>query len=328
MPVSVSVALCTYNGERFVADQFDSILRGDLLPTEIVVADDGSTDGTLAIVREALARAEELGITTRLFDTRLGLGVTANFERAMRATTSEVIVLSDQDDVWHPSRLADISQTFGADPALLFQHNNARLINDTGESLGLTLFAALGVTDSDRNNINADRGFEVYLHRNLATGATVALRRSLFDLAAPLPTEWIHDEWLAIVASAVGRVRVGDDAVIDYRQHGNNQIGVAAPTLMYRVQRMLATSPDRNRVLAQRAQVLSQWLDTAPGVPPQKRAAAQAKARFEQMRAVLPASRLARLRGIVRANRGNAYALYASQGRLDMLRDLLQTHER
>jgi len=326
--LSLSVALCTFNGERYVAEQFDSILSGDLLPTEIVVADDGSTDGTLAIVRDALARAQSLGITVTLLPDRLGRGVTANFERAIAATTGEVVVLSDQDDVWHPSRLANVDAAFSADPDLLFQHNNARLVDETGTPLGLTLFTALEVTESDREQINADNGFDVYLHRNLATGATVAFRRTLFDLASPLPSEWIHDEWLAIIASAVGTVRVTDAEVIDYRQHGSNQIGVAAPTLLYRAQRMLATSPDRNSTLARRAEVLSDWLDAAPAVTAEKRAAAHNKTRFEQQRAALPKPRIARLRGILRANRDNGYALYASQGRLDMLRDLLQAHAR
>jgi glycosyltransferase involved in cell wall biosynthesis len=326
MPVSLSVALCTYNGERFLAEQFASILSGELLPTEIVVADDGSADGTLAIVRDALTRAETLGITVRLFAEGLGKGVTANFERAIAATTGEVIVLSDQDDVWHPTRLREVSEAFTAEPSLLFQHNNARLVNESGDPLGLTLFTALEVTESDREQINADRGFDVYLHRNLATGATVAFRRQLFEVAAPLPAEWIHDEWLAIIASAVGAVRVTDNTVIDYRQHGSNQIGVAAPTLVYRARRMLATSPDRNSTLARRAEVLSDRLDSLPGVSAEKRAAAHRKTAFEQRRAALPKARLARLRGILRANRGGGYGLYASQGRLDMLRDLLQAH--
>jgi glycosyltransferase involved in cell wall biosynthesis len=338
MSLSLSVALCTYNGERYVAEQFDSILSGEVLPTEIVVADDGSTDGTLVRVRDALARAESLGITVQLLPDRLGLGVTANFERAIAATTGEVVVLSDQDDVWHPSRLADVATAFSADPRLLFQHNNARLVDENGEPLGLTLFEALEVTASDLEQINSDHGFDVYLHRNLATGATVAFRRRLFDIAAPLPPEWIHDEWLAIVGSVVGTVRVTDTPVIDYRQHGSNQIGVAAPTLRYRMQRMLATSPGRNATLARRAVVLSTWLDAAadnvaPGgipvtIPAQTREAARAKTHFEQQRAALPPARLARLAGILRINRGNSYALYASQGRLDMLRDLLQAHAR
>jgi glycosyltransferase involved in cell wall biosynthesis len=332
MPVTVSVALCTYNGERFLERQLGSILDGTTLPNEIVVADDGSTDGTAAIVRTMLASAEQRGITVRFLDDGGHLGVTANFARAIAACSSDVIVLSDQDDIWHQDRLRDVVATFEARPRLLLQHADARLIDASDAPLDLTLFEALGVTADDRATINSGDGFARYLRRNLATGATVAFRRILFVVASPLPTEWVHDEWLAIIAAASGEVDVRNAQVIDYRQHGSNEIGVAAPTLRYKIQRMLSTSAERNAALARRSAVLAERLAAMPAVSTAHRDAAATKARFEGARAALPVGRAARAASIMAANRigrrslgaPGGYATYASQGRLDMVRDLVQ----
>ncbi|PRY68914.1 glycosyltransferase involved in cell wall biosynthesis [Glaciihabitans tibetensis] len=332
MAVTISVALCTYNGARFLDRQFASILAGELLPTEIVVADDGSSDDTVTIVRAWLDRAQTLGVTVGFLDDGGHLGVTANFARAIAACTSEIIALADQDDLWHPSRLREVAATFEARPDLLLQHADARLIDKDDRPLGLTLFEALGVTDDDRAVINSGDGFARYLRRNLATGATVAFRRRLFEVARPLPAEWVHDEWLTIIGAAVGEVAVSDSQVIDYRQHGSNEIGVSAPTLRYKIRRMLATSPERNAALARRTAVLAERLAAMTTVSAHHRDAAATKARFESLRASLPVSRLPRLAGILAANRvgrrhfggPGGYATLASQGRLDMVRDLLQ----
>ncbi|HEV7948757.1 MAG TPA: glycosyltransferase [Glaciihabitans sp.] len=330
MSVTSSVALGTYNGAQYVGEQLASILGGSVLPTEIVVSDDGSTDTTLTEVREALREAERRGIRTQIIEGRAG-GVTANFARAIAACSSEVVVLCDQDDRWHTSRLASALHAFEADATLLFQHANAALVDGAGSDLDLTLFEALSVRPEDRERINAGEAFEVYLRRNLATGATVAFRRSLLEAAAPLPAEWVHDEWLAMIAAALGSgtgastVAVTDAVLIDYRQHGSNQIGVAKPTLLYRIQRMLGTDPNRNRLLATRSRILAKKLAELDGVSAERRELAEAKARFELHRATMPPGHLARIPAVWRASRGGGYQRFASQGSLDILRDLLQT---
>lgn len=330
-----AVALCTYNGERFLRIQLDSILAGDTLPTEIVIADDGSTDSTLQVVEAWAPRARELGIRVEVI-AGTNVGVTANFARAIGATSSDIVVLSDQDDAWHPPRLHKALEAFQGDDTLLLHHGNARLVDQNGDELGLTLFDGLAVSEAEVSGINGGGAFDVYLRRNVATGATVAFRRALFARAAPLPEGWLHDEWLAIIAAATGTVRVTEQTLIDYRQHGSNVVGVEEPTLAYKVRRMLATSPERNVQLAERARVLAERLASMPavtgaasgeaeGVPQALRDAARAKARFEGIRATLPAARILRLPTVLRAARGGGYQRFASQGLLDIARDLLQS---
>jgi hypothetical protein len=137
----------------------------------------------------------------------------------------------------------------------------------------------------------------------------------------PFPTEWVHDEWLAIVAAATGEVRLLDEPLIDYRQHDENAIGAGKPTLGYRFGRMIAPRGTRYADLAARSAVLTARLDSLD-VPERWRTLAQAKAAFEARRAAYPKSRLARVGAVLHERR--SYSTLSSQGSLDVVRDLIQ----
>jgi glycosyltransferase involved in cell wall biosynthesis len=322
---SVSVALCTYNGERFIAEQLRSILSQSERIAEIVVADDGSTDATLEIVRSvaAAAQAEGIVVEIRILDGPGGNGVTKNFERAVLACRSELIALSDQDDVWRPDRLALQLAEFDsrADLSLLF--GDARLVDETGTALGSTLFDTLEVTDAARAALHQGEALGLLLRRNIVTGATVLFRRSLLHAAVPFPAEWIHDEWLAIIASATGRVDLIDQELTDYRQHGSNEIGVRAPTFGNKVRRVLQPRGSRNRDLAVRARLLAERF-VALQLEVALVQVARGKADFELFRADLSPSRIRRVIPVLRRAATGDYERYASQGRTDVLRDLFQ----
>jgi glycosyltransferase involved in cell wall biosynthesis len=320
----VSVALCTHNGARFVRRQLESILGGELLPDEIVVSDDASTDDTVGIVRAMADDLAAAGVTLLVLENSPALGVATNFERALRACGGELLALCDQDDVWHPDRLRVAVGHFDRRPELLLLHSDARLVDGEGAPLGLTLFDGLGITAQEREAIHAGRGFDALLRRNLVTGATTMIRRELRDIAAPFPAPWVHDEWLAVIAAALGGHDCVDDELIDYRQHGANQIGVRKLTPVGRVRRLLEPRDGRNDYLAERARVLLVRL-TALGdrVSPDVLASARAKAEHQAARARLGRSRLLRPGRVLAEAATGRYALY-SRGRLDIARDLLQ----
>lgn len=318
----VSVALATFNGARFIAEQLESILNQDEPPSEVVVSDDGSTDETIAIIRET-AGAHRLGTVVRVLENGSHLGVTLNFERAIAACAGELIALSDQDDRWHANRLSTAIAAFTADPGLLLVHGDAALIDESGRALGRDLLESLPVRADERRNLVAGRPFGVYIRRNIATGATIVIRRSLLEHALPFPPEWVHDEWLAIIAAAIGGVRVMDEPLIDYRQHGGNEIGMRSPTLRYRVNRMLQSRGSRYVILAARSAVIAERLDQL-SVAPEWRSLARAKAEFEARRAKYPVRRLSRIPAVVRDLRAGSYSRLSSQGALDVLRDILQ----
>ncbi|MET4639065.1 glycosyltransferase family 2 protein [Mycetocola sp. 2940] len=321
-PASVSVALCTYNGGVFIEDQLRSILDQTIRPDEIVVSDDGSTDDT---VRRAEAVLAPGGIRYRVLRNPSALGVSRNFEQAVLATSGAIVVLCDQDDIWHPQRLEKALHEFGSRPDLTLLFSNARMVDAAGAPLGYSLFDALEFSAADREAIRAGKSFPTLLRRNVATGATMAFRRSLLDVATPFPVEWVHDEWLTIIAAAVGQVDQLDEPLIDYRQHGGNQIGAREPSLTHKISRVLEPRGDRNRNLAVRAGILVDRLASlGDAVKPADLTAARGKLRIERMRARLPANRIARVLPVLNEARSGDYARFTSQGNTEILRDLFQ----
>jgi glycosyltransferase involved in cell wall biosynthesis len=322
---SISVALCTFNGERFIAGQLESVFAQSLLPTEVIVADDASSDDTRAIVAATVARANPNGaVTVRVLAPHERLGVTANFQRAIEATTGELIVLCDQDDIWMPNRLERAAAEFAARPELTLLHGDARLVDDAGRPTSGTLFDSLGLTANERAEIHRGDAFSTLLRRNVVTGATAMFRRTLLTSALPFPEGWVHDEWLAIIAAAVGRVDFTTDRLIDYRQHDANVIGVSAPTVRSRVTRVLEPRGDRNRALADRTSLLVRRLGALPDVHDGAVLLASEKLAVEGVRADMPTSRILRLPAALRLLVTGRYARYCSQGSAEFVRDMLQ----
>ncbi|AWB88649.1 glycosyltransferase family 2 protein [Salinibacterium hongtaonis] len=320
---TISVALCTYNGARYIEEQLRSIVSQSVAPSEIIISDDGSTDSTLDVIRGFLQEYDTGSTAITILGGAANVGVTANFQRAIEASSGDLVVLCDQDDVWHVNRIEKAISSFDSRPALLLQHSDARLIDDEGEPLGLSLLDALSASREERAAINGPRPLGAFIRRNLATGATVAFRRSLLEWALPFPSNWVHDEWLAVIAAALGEVELLDAELVDYRQHGNNQIGVRKPTLRYRLGRMLEPRGTRYVTLASRSATLADRLETLP-VDDYALELARNRARFDAMRATLSPHRVCRLRTVLREYRAGSYAALASQGNLDVARDLLQ----
>lgn len=321
----ISVALGTHNGERFVGEQVASILAQTRPVDEIVLSDDASTDRTVEIVERAVAEHRELqGRAPELVVLRNDppLRVTKNFEQALLATTGDLVALCDQDDVWHPERVAALAAVFD-DPAVLLVFGNARQVDADGAYLGHDLFDAIGMSAGERALVESGRAYEAFLRRNLATGATVMLRRSLVDQAAPFPEAWLHDEWLAVLAAAQGGVRMLDRALTDYRQHGNNQVGMERLGFARKLRMFAEPRTERNLRLYRRARALPPALDALDGVPAEFRAAAREKYAFEEARQAYPKPRLLRLAPVVRQLRLGRYGRYGT-GLKDAVRNLLQ----
>ncbi len=325
---SISVALCTRNGARFIEEQVRSILRQSQLPLEIVLSDDASSDTTVQQVQDLVhgfVAADATAIPTlRVLLNSSPLGVVKNFEQATLACSGDLIALCDQDDRWSPERLATMARAFSDDPTLLLQHSNARLVDDSGSPFGYTLFDALDVTTAEKREVFSGDGFHALLRRNLVTGATTVFRRELLERTCPFPEAWIHDEWLAIVAAASGRINLIDEPLIDYRQHGGNEIGARKLTLHQAISKFREPRDERNEHLVSRAEVLVSRLDALGALVPSANVHdARAKLAHDRARLALPRNRLRRIFPVLRAAFAGRYARY-SRGGLDVVRDLLQ----
>lgn len=326
---SVSVALCTHNGARFLEAQIRSIRAQTHPPAEVVLSDDASTDGSVELVRRALEDpapgTTSAPIALRVLRNAQPLGVRANFEQAVRHCTGELIVLCDQDDVWQPGRLRRLVDLMGARQDLDLVHSDARLVDADGRPLGTTLFQALGLRARELERIHAGDALEVLLRRSCVTGATTMFRRRLLEAALPFPAQWWHDEWLALIAATVGRTDVVEAALVDYRQHGANVLG--APSRMpwsKTVRSALAPGGSlRRRDRLARAEVLWARVQALSiRVRPERASRVAELLAHERLRASLPQPRAARVVLVLREALSGRYGRF-SFGLRSIARDLL-----
>ena len=288
----ISVALCTYNGERFLPQQLESISKQTRLPDELVVCDDHSTDRTVSILREFAASAP---YPVRIYENEHNLGSAANFERAIGLSEGSLIALSDQDDIWYPVRLERSEQEFTAHPQAGLVFSDADVINDRDELTGPTMWQRLGFAGKRARGLLGGEYLLLAKHR-FVTGATMMFRASLRDRCLPIGKGWIHDEWIALMTAAFFDLRPIDQPLIRYRIHGSQQVGLqnklARRTQGTRAQRHWGRLAESTRELELLCAALSEMV---PDVRRQVLPVYQQHLQFLAFRANLPALRLVRL---------------------------------
>lgn len=205
----ISIALCTYNGERFLRPQLDSLLAQDYAHFEVVAVDDASTDGTAQILADYARRDPRF----RCRRNPRNLGIHGNFERALRDCRGELIAMCDQDDIWLPDKLSVLVEAL-LDSGALLAYSDSELIDEQGNILGRRIFS------SARIEAYGDPVHYVYGH--LCSGHATLLRREVVDKAMPIPVQIYHDWWLAFVAASSGRIVYVDRCLVRYRRHGDS----------------------------------------------------------------------------------------------------------
>ncbi len=231
-----SVALCTYNGSRYLRSQLDSIASQSRLPDELVICDDASTDNTVEIITEF---AQKVTFPVRLQANPNNLGSTANFEQAIRMCDGDVIVLSDQDDIWLPSKLSMLERSFEVSLSVGAVFSDAKLVDEDLKPWGYTMWEHVGFSRRSQEKMMHGEELNVLLKHVVVTGATLAFRSSFRDLLLPIPSNWIHDAWIALLISGCARLGVLEEPQILYRQHSQNQIGAKKFDLLTRIQEAL-----------------------------------------------------------------------------------------
>jgi glycosyltransferase involved in cell wall biosynthesis len=321
--VRVSVVVCTYNGEKYLRDQLQSILNQTRPPDEIIISDDGSTDSTLEIVEEVRSQWSEDKIPVWTVMTRTKpLGASGNFASVLSQAHGEFIALADQDDVWETNRL-EKSMTLFRDGVLLV-HSDATLVDAAGTPIG-TLMSALRLTAGEKKSLLDERALDAVLRRNVVTGATTMIRSSLLEQALPIPEGWVHDEWLALIAAIQGGVVFSQDPLIRYRQHGNNEIGASKTDSREARRRLKEKRGDffrrklfRNEVIATLLREKPPWLGSAA------HDSLQAKIDFDRWRSALPHARVKRVAPVLERWVVGDYGRFA-RGYLDVVRDVSLT---
>lgn len=221
--MTTSVAMCTYNGEKFITTQIDSILNQTQKITEIVVCDDGSVDGTVELLENYSLKYVGL---FKIYKNPEKLGSIKNFEKALSLCTSEIIFLSDQDDVWIENKVADLCRHFENNLNIEVIATNGYCLNENGSVE--ENHAVWDVPYFLKENNKPCSYFDMMIHiANIATGASMAIRKSIINRINPIPilTEMQHDEWIALLSSKNNAFLFLHEKYFYYRIHCNQQLG-------------------------------------------------------------------------------------------------------
>ncbi len=221
--VKISIALCTYNGEKFLQEQLASIAAQSLRPDELVVCDDLSNDNTIAILSEFKTWAQ---FAVHIHRNENNLGPVKNFEKAISLCRGDYIFLCDQDDVWLPNKIelslqkmAQMEAAYGADAPLIL-HTDARVVDAKLNLIAESLW------HFQKSNPAKGKILNRLLLQNTATGCTILLNEALKKKALPIAEDaMMHDWWLALVAVTFGHLECLHEPLILYRQHGGNDTG-------------------------------------------------------------------------------------------------------
>lgn len=319
-PLRIAVVLCTYNGERFLAEQLRSLLAQHRRPDQLVIVDDASGDRSWTMLEAFRDEAERAGIEVALRRNPANLGYVRNFEYALALARADLLFLCDQDDVWHPGKIERMEREFQQRPGLCLLHTDARLVDDGGRDLDCGLFEALEVTGAELALLHAKAGFNVLLRRNVVTGATAAFRSELLQRARPFPREWVHDEWLAVVCAVGDEIDCLEDKLIDYRQHSGNEIGVRRRSAMEKLSTQGSRRQHMRSVLA-RLETLDSYLGGV-GMRVDYRDDLDQRMHHARARAHLPSGWSARLRWVLAEVRSGRYSRY-SFGLRSIMADVL-----
>lgn len=209
--INVSVAIATYNGERYLREQLDSIYNQTIKPIEVIVCDDGSKDNTIEILEEY-----KLKFNLVYYKNESNLGFYRNFEKAISKCTGDYIALADQDDIWMPKKIERLLKEIGNYSLIC---SDAQLINEKNEVIHDSYFKHQNLHPYYNNP------FLNLIVNNYVTGCTLIFKKDLLKVAIPMPNIRYHDQWLGIVASQNGGLKFLNEKLICYRQHGSNDTG-------------------------------------------------------------------------------------------------------
>lgn len=218
----IAILLCIYNGERYLNEQIDSLLAQTYGDYKIIVHDDGSTDKSVAIVRDYIRlHPDKIEV---LEDRQKHRGAGASFMWLMEHVEAEYYMFCDQDDVWYSDKIAN---TFSRMKAVEAQHPGSPILIHTD----------LCVCDDSLNIVHQSfwkyKHFKVDISKkkeyigfgNIVTGCTVIVNQKVKDVSYPYDNSYVHDYWLALCVAKHGYVENLKQQTLLYRQHGNNVAG-------------------------------------------------------------------------------------------------------
>jgi glycosyltransferase involved in cell wall biosynthesis len=292
---SISIAMCTFNGSRYIVDQLESLSKQTRLPDELVVCDDASDDSTIEMVQEYVDKAP---FPIRIHESSINLGPTKNFEKAIGLTTGDIVFLSDQDDVWHHEKIQRLEEIFERHPQVGGVFTDADVVDAQLHDLGYRMWPRVRFTDREQQLVLNGYAHRVLLKHYVVTGATMAFRAQFKPLIVPIPVSWLHDAWIALLLACTSQLTIIQQSLIRYRQHSANVIGARIKSLWDEISE--ARKVDRSQYYQEEIKRYEQLLArirTYPGDVGSRNKLRQVERKLDHLcrRAGMPKHRIVRL---------------------------------
>ncbi len=240
---SISILLSTYNGEKYLQEQLESLLGQTFCDFEVLIRDDGSTDGTLDIINDYMTYDSRFVL---IKDDKGNIGSSLSFFELLKYSTTEYIMFCDQDDVWLPNKIELSLQKI----QVLEKENN--------EGIPLLVFSDLEVVDENLQSI--DKSFWSYqkilpnigyiwkklLAQNMVTGCTMIFNKDVKKYLSPLAFEYMdHDHYIAVIISKYGKLSYINQSLLKYRQHSFNIYGSTG----FKISHLIKKIKEINKIL-------------------------------------------------------------------------------
>ncbi len=206
----VSIAMASYNGERFIKEQLESILNQTYKNLEIIVVDDCSKDGTVEILKKYKSDFSNI----KIFQNETNCGVTKTFEKAIYQSTGDFIAISDQDDIWELNKIEILMNEIGNYDAV---YSNSLLVDAQGNSLNKSFTTIM--------NMKTYHSGAPFLLSNSVPGHTILMKRVFVEEILPFPIDMLFDLWIGFCAAGNNGIKFVDNTLVKYRQHESNTIG-------------------------------------------------------------------------------------------------------
>lgn len=196
--------MATYNGVSYVDEQIRSILSQLSGKDELIITDDGSTDGTLDVIRHCCVNDNVLLLKGP------GKGVVANFENGLKASRNEILFLADQDDVWLPNKVETVCSIFLDDPKVTCVLHDVTVVDSNLQELSPSFF------DLRKSRV----GFINNIIRNSYVGSSMAFKRGMLHYVLPIPNDVpMHDQWIGLISEMFGNCVLCRKQLGLYRRH-------------------------------------------------------------------------------------------------------------
>jgi glycosyltransferase involved in cell wall biosynthesis len=218
----IDILLATYNGEKYLKQQIDSILAQSYQDWQLLIRDDNSSDSTVNIIKDYAGKYPQ---KIRLIEDKQGrLGIALNFGKLLEQTVNEYVMFSDQDDIWLPNKInltlntmKDAEKIYPNIPILV--HTNLKVVDENLKTIADSLWSYCKMSPLD-NSLNK------IIYRNVATGCTTMINRKAVEVSKSIPPEArVHDWWVALNVAKTGKIVHISLPTVLYRQHTQNIIG-------------------------------------------------------------------------------------------------------